>query len=50
LKYDVILAAPPWWYSDRSMDRKTKFGGGYRAHYQPMKDREVLGMADQVKE
>lgn len=44
-KYDVILADPPWWYSNRSADRKSKFGGGARAHYEVMRDSELLAMA-----
>jgi N6-adenosine-specific RNA methylase IME4 len=49
-EYEVIYADPPWWYSNRSANRKTKFGGGARAHYDVMRDSEVLAMADFVKD
>lgn len=47
--YDVILADPPWWYSSRSANRATKFGGGARAHYEVMPDKDLLAMSDHVK-
>jgi len=50
LKYGIVYADPPWWYSSRSANRKaTKFGGGARAHYEVMKDKELLAMSDWVK-
>lgn len=48
-RYSVIYADPPWWYSSRSANRKTKFGGGARAHYPVMRDSEILAMADFVQ-
>ena len=48
-RYDVLLCDPPWWYSNRSANRITKFGGGARSHYPVMRDRELLAMAEQVK-
>ena len=47
--YSIIYADPPWWYSSRSVNRRTKFGGGARAHYDVMRDEEVIGMADWVQ-
>ena len=47
--YRVILADPPWWYSNRSANHITRFGGGARAHYEVMRDSEILAMADFVK-
>ena len=48
-KYQIIYADPPWWYSSRSSNHYTKFGGGARAHYPVMRDRELINMADQIK-
>ena len=45
MKYDVILADPPWWYGHRSPNRKTRFGGGARAYYPLMRDAELLTIA-----
>ncbi len=53
IKYQVILADPPWWYNNRKTGgerkNKTKFGGGARKHYPLMKDEELLAMASQVE-
>lgn len=50
MKYQVILADPPWHYNNRKTGgerkNKTKFGGGAMKHYPLMKDSELLGMAD----
>jgi N6-adenosine-specific RNA methylase IME4 len=48
--YNVILADPPWWYSNRSANRNTKFGGGARAHYDVMRDRDLLDMAGFIQD
>jgi N6-adenosine-specific RNA methylase IME4 len=48
-QYDVIYCDPPWWYSNRSANHITKFGGGARAHYDVMPDKDLLAMADLVK-
>jgi N6-adenosine-specific RNA methylase IME4 len=43
-KYDIIYADPPWFYSKRSTERKTKFRGGARAHYILMRDDEIKAL------
>lgn len=49
MKYQVILADPPWWYSNRKTGGerkdKTKFGGGAMKHYPLMKDQALKDMA-----
>ena len=51
--YSVILADPPWWYSNRKTggERKdrTKFGGGAMKHYPLMKDIELLEFSDFIR-
>jgi N6-adenosine-specific RNA methylase IME4 len=47
-RYQIIYADPPWFYSNRSANRITKFGGGARAHYDVMKDKDILAMSDFV--
>jgi N6-adenosine-specific RNA methylase IME4 len=53
-RYDVIMADCPWFYNERSANRKsggrgTKFGGGACSHYSLMKDKDLLVMSDFVK-
>lgn len=47
-KYQVILADPPVWYSNRKTGGerkdKTKFGGGARKYYPLMRDTELIAM------
>lgn len=49
-RYNIILADPPWWYSNRRMaGKRTRFGGGARSHYPVMRDAELLGLAELVR-
>lgn len=50
MKYQVIYCDPPWWYSNRSANRITKFGGGARAHYNVMTDSQLLDMQSVMNE
>lgn len=49
MKYDLILADPPWWYNSRKTggerNNKTKFGGGAQKHYPLIKDKMLLRLA-----
>jgi site-specific DNA-methyltransferase (adenine-specific) len=48
-RYSVIYADPPWWFANRSANRKTKFGYGAHAHYSVMRDDEILALGDFVQ-
>lgn len=48
-RYQILYVDPPWWYSNRSANRLTKFGGGARAHYDVMTDKELLAMGDDIQ-
>lgn len=36
IRYNIILADPPWPYASRSPHKKTRFGGGCAGHYETM--------------
>lgn len=46
MKYDIILADPPWWYANRKTGgerkNKTRFGGGAQKHYPLLKAHEII--------
>lgn len=50
---DVLLTDPPWWYANRKTGgercNKTKFGGGASKHYDLMRDKDLLALADSVR-
>ena len=53
MKFNVILADPPWFYQPRNNYKKVPgtswFGGGAAEKYPLMTDEELLGMAPQIK-
>lgn len=53
MSYEIILADPPWHYSNRKTggerNNRTKFGGGAMKHYPLMRDKELVAMAPFVQ-
>lgn len=51
MKFNVIVADPPWFYNQRPthQESKTKFGGGAHGTYQLMKDQDILELGSLVK-
>ncbi len=52
MRFDVILADPPWFYSNRVQHGEgpaTKFGGGASGEYPLMCDADIIALGDLVK-
>jgi site-specific DNA-methyltransferase (adenine-specific) len=53
MKFNIIVADPPWHYNSRKaggeIKNKSKFGGGCEKHYNLMKDSEILDLAPLIK-
>lgn len=43
MKFEIILADPPWFYNSRA-NKETSFRGGARSHYDLMKDADLLAL------
>ncbi len=50
MKFDIILADPPWSYASRSPWNKTRFGGGVHGQYPVMTNDDIIAMGDQIKQ